>query len=185
MSRIERDDLGRLYDILVRDIGQIVGRSSSLPQYKRRSFVRAFLALVEYDTYNRKQRVLYLHTKGVHRFNESERIMLQEIQPELDDSGRLKLKRRYLRLIDNYRFAIRMFCKAVDIEFTLPTNEPGWSAFKETVALRNRITHPKKLSEIEISDSQLKSVFDAFEWFKKVYRAIVDATNRRHREDTT
>lgn len=173
MRVTQRDDLGQLYDTLTHDIGHIVGKSQSLAQWKRRSFVRAFIALVEFDTYNRKQRVLYLQDHGHGKFRTAELVLLREIQPEIDDTGKVKEKKKYLRLIDNYRFAIRMFCKATGIEFELPTNNDGWTAFKDTVDLRNRITHPKNISEVEISDEQFQRAVTAYKWFMDNYSAIV------------
>ena len=180
MRNRNRDDLGQLYDTLTKDIAHIVGGALSVPQFKRRSFVRAFIALVEFDTYNRKQRALYLHQQGHYRFEASELMLLREIQPELDDTGKVKERQKYLRLIDNYRFAIRMFCKATGIEFQLPTNDAGWTAFKDTVTVRNRITHPKRMDEVNVSDKQLQTVISAYKWFMDNYKAIVVLLKKLH-----
>jgi hypothetical protein len=99
-------------------------------------------------------------------------MLLLEVQPEIDDKGHLKERQKLLRLIDNYRFAVRMFCKASDINFELPTNEKGWTDFKDTVALRNRITHPKKEQEIHISDESMRIVVSAYKWFMDNYKTI-------------
>jgi len=156
-------------------VGHTIGNHrdlSRVPQHKRRSFVRAFVSLVEFDTYNRKQRALFLCEHGKVRFSESELMLIREVQAEIDDKGNVKERQKFLRLIDNYRFAVRMFCKATGISFELPTNDKGWTHFKDTVALRNRITHPKKEQEIHISDESMRMVLSAYKWFMDNYKTI-------------
>jgi hypothetical protein len=171
--KIKNDELRRVYDTLGKDLISIIGKTKNPSQTRRRSFIRAFVSLVEFDTYNRKQRALQLHSSGYHQFNISELILLKEIQPEIDDKGRVRERQKFIRLIDNYKFSIRMFCKAVQINFEIPVNNEGWIAFKETIELRNQITHPKNESELYITDDNLNTVIKGYEWFMTNYKMIV------------
>jgi hypothetical protein len=180
MTPMENDDeLRRIYDTLGSDIMRIIGKSKKLPQFKRRAFVRAFCSLVEFDIYNRKQRALYLYNHGFHCFNISEIVLLLEIQPEVDNKGRVKERPKYIRVVDNYLFAISMFCKVTGIVFQLPFDRPGWSAFKDTIELRNKITHPRSEKDIAISDEQLGMAVLAYKWFMDNYKHIVTLVDQQ------
>lgn len=170
----QQDELRRIYDTLTKDLVSILGKSKKLSQTKRRSFIRALVSLIEFDTYNRKQRALQLHSSNIVHFNIAEMILLNEIQPEVDNKGEIKVKQKFIRLIDNYKFAIKLFCKASQISFVLPTNSPGWVAFKDTIEMRNRISHPKNENDIIITDHNFRTVLSAYEWFMNNYKMIIE-----------
>lgn len=171
--KYRENELNRMYKTLTEDLLSILGKSKKISQAKRRSYIRAFVSLIEFDTFSRKQLVLHLQHSGLIKFNVSEIMLLTEIQPEIDNKGDIKEKQKFIRLIDNYRFAIRMFCKATHIDFVLPTDNQGWNSFKATVELRNKITHPKNEDELNITDENMKTVLNAFKWFSNNDETII------------
>ena len=176
---MKNDDLRDIYDTLGQDLILILGKSKTLPQYKRRSFVRALVALVEFDVHNRKQRLLKLHGENIIELTHSELALAREIQPELDEGGKVKERQKFLRILSNYRFSIRTFCKYTDIEFCLDTNCPGWMSFKKLIEIRNTITHPKKSVDIEISEEHFQDVIMAYKWFMDNYKSIVEMLEKK------
>ncbi len=170
---MENDNLRNIYDTLGRDLIAILGRSKTLPQFKRRSFVRALVALIEFDIHNRKQRLSKLHTEDFIQLTNSELSLVLEIQPEIDETGKVKDRQKFLRLLSNYRFSIRLFCKHMNLQFSLNTNSSGWTSFKKLIDIRNKITHPKKSGDINITDEQFQDVLEAYKWFMDNYKSIV------------
>ena len=87
----------RLFETLSKDINKICGRSKTLSQTKRRTLIRAIFALVEVDTFKRKQIALLLHKLGNCIFDEAELLMLKEEQCDLKHNGKIRRYKKFLR----------------------------------------------------------------------------------------
>lgn len=48
----------------------------------------------------------------------------------------------------------------------------GWNDFKKAIRIRNRITHPKTESDVEISEKEMKLIENASVWFQCVVREL-------------
>jgi len=63
--------------------------------------------------------------------------------------------------------------------------EEGWSHFKNSVKLRDRITHPKVTADVEISDHDLSECDMAYSWLTNLVTQRLLAEQRdfmeRHR----
>jgi hypothetical protein len=164
-----------LFDVLAKDLSTIIGKSKRImPQSKRRLFIRSLLSLVEADTWKRKQICVHLFRLGRLQLTEHELALLNDEQCDLDKQGNVTVRRKQLRSADNYRFAINIFVRATGIEYKFPVQHAGWQSLLETIAFRNRITHPKSVKEIHITDKELRTVFRAFEFILMNSRDIRD-----------
>ena len=51
--------------------------------------------------------------------------------------------------------------------FMLDVNGPGWQAMKPAIRFRGRLMHPKAADDLNISDDELRMVFQAHRWMAK------------------
>jgi len=130
-----------------------------------RSFVRCVFALIEGTVFNLKQTALTLHRHGKGKFSQAELAMLEDISYELNDKGEAKEQVKFLPLTKNIRFAFSAATRAFQVEFELLVDDAGWSTFRDALVIRNRITHPKCIDDLRLSDDEIQIVTDAGTWF--------------------
>src|SRR3546814_13751112 len=84
----------------------------------------------------------------------------------VDDKGRISEQKRYLSTMATIRLTTRIAKKfASDCEPDF--GGAGWSDLKDTFALRNRITHPKREIDLQISEQDVARAISAFHWFSR------------------
>ena len=93
--------------------------------------------------------------------------MLREEQYVLANNGEVRVQPKFLRLTDNLRFSFKAFAKAFGSSFELEVSGAGWDAFQRSIIVRNRITHPKTLTDLTVADSAMKDIFKAIDWYKE------------------
>jgi hypothetical protein len=165
--------LSEMVSVLMKDIKTLIGRSKKpMSQPKRRSLVRAVFALIEADTFARKQFALFFHDAGGPQFSLAELALLREEQYDLGGKGEARTQIKFLRTADNFQFGIRSFCKAAKIDYEIPKARIEWQAFLQSIKVRNRITHPKNLSELLVSDTDIQKLQDTIELFKEILMEI-------------
>lgn len=138
---------------------------AELSGVQRRTLVRAVFALIEGITYRIKQTALELDDVLDRRLTATERMAIEEQAGRIDDSGQVKVRAEYPALVGNVRFAFNMLEKATSSEFELDVGAVGWQAFKSSISVRDRITHPKQASDLEVTATETASLITAHLWF--------------------
>ena len=90
--------------------------------------------------------------------------MIKEEDYELDDSGAVRIRNARLKLLNNFRFAFAVAAKAADVDFRLDVGGPGWQALRETVPVRDRLMHPKRLTDLVVTENEVRKAMIAFNW---------------------
>ena len=177
----ELSEYNELIDILGSDCAHCEKQWRSDPsnQFNRRSYVRAGFAYVEGHVFKLKQWALGLddYKQGLRArygpnpyvdstmFSFGERLVLSEESFEVDDKGEVYSQSRFVRLDKNIKFAFRAISRAHDIEFKLDLGDSGWGDFKKAIEIRNRITHPKSVSELSLSNAEMETTHNGFSWY--------------------
>ncbi|HXD34659.1 MAG TPA: hypothetical protein VN643_26295 [Pyrinomonadaceae bacterium] len=118
---------------------------------------------------------LYHHMDKIRRgadFEPWELLLIQETSYQLTDAGEVKWKKAKLRLDSNLIFCFRMLAKAARVEFELKRDGEGWKDFKTAIGIRDRLTHPRRLEDINVSMSEVETVLKAFNWIHKQHLAL-------------
>ena len=132
---------------------------------QRRTVVRAVFALIEGLTYLIKQTALEIDDVFERRLALPERMAIKEQVARIDDRGQVQVRTEYPTVVCNVRFAFNMLEKATGSEFELDVGTVGWEALKKSISVRDRITHPKQASDLEIAESEIASLKIANMWF--------------------
>ena len=101
--------------------------------------------------------------------------MLSEATYELKDNGEVKTQPKFLKLPANLRFTMqvcnKMFGSTIDLEVT----SAPWANFKKMIAIRNRITHPKSVDDLKISDPEIEMCKRVVGWFNRTIANFVSS----------
>ena len=139
---------------------------NGLNNFRLRTYIRTFFALVEGTSFVVKQLALTMHEHEP-CFSEGELSLLRELTYELDDRGNVRGRPRYLGTADNIKFIVKSVTKAFGLQSNILFDGEGWERFKELIDLRNRITHPKDAASLKIIESDLIIIDEQMELGEK------------------
>ncbi len=89
-----------------------------------------------------KDVMLALAECGKMELSEAERQVLREVQYQL--SGyKAEAVRRPIRTVNYVRFVVSLMCRITGQDVKTIFGGAGWKALRDSVAIRNRVTHPK------------------------------------------
>jgi len=136
---------------------------ATLPPSQRRFVVRAVFSMMEAICFQLKQ--MCLESPFASRLTPGEMALARDEDFEVDDRGEVATRSARIRFLSNLRFAFRVVVKSHDAPFALDTSGSGWAALQAAVKVRDRVTHPKRVSDLDLSDEEIRRVVDAFRWF--------------------
>lgn len=182
MEEKELKEYNEIIDVLGADANNAEQewRRDPSNQFRRRSFIRAGFAYIEGHLYQLKQLALALDNfkldlrAGDTKKNAwiegtmltpGERMVLAEETFEVDDKGKVYPQTRFVRLDKNIKLAFRAFAKAYSIDFPIDFGVAEWGDFKTAIDIRNRITHPKGVADLKVSDAEMQVVDRGLGWY--------------------
>ena len=164
------DELQALFETLREDARDLLERINETgDQAFRRSAVRAVFALIEGVVFSLKQVALNSERSSGATFSPAERALLNEESYRLADSGIPEVKQDFSPLPRSLRFAFDALRKATGSEYQLEIEDEGWKAFRNLIQVRNRITHPKRSSDLEVVDEEVKLLKQTYSWFVRCF----------------
>lgn len=153
-------------------------------QVVRRAFVRAVLASIEGNIYWMKQEALEAHNRQV-QFSVEELALLKEETYNLSNNGKAAVRKAKLRLRDNLNFAFKMQAKSAYSDYSLNLNSTEWNQFLKAITVRDRLMHPKRSSDLIVTDEELEHVQVASLWFLKSIQELRQSLLNAMSESTT
>jgi hypothetical protein len=146
---------------------EVYKKSNSV--FTRRAFVRGAFAYIEGTIWVAKQACLYFHNESASStLTMAERALLSDQSFDVSGAGLAQERPKYLKLQDNLRFTINMISRTFDLQVEIDTKEKYWLSFVDSIAVRNRLTHPKSLKDYQISVGEVKTCISFIHWFNKV-----------------
>lgn len=144
-----------------------------------RSYVRSVFSCIEGFVYVLKQFALRYDKDGV-LYSREEKAFLVEIEmdPRIDDNGKLRMNNVRISFIANVRFAFSMIQK-IDKDKIPDISNSLISSLKKAVKIRDRLTHPKNQYCLLIKDTDLQIVREAYTLFMSEADQIVDVLRTR------
>jgi hypothetical protein len=94
----------------------------------------------------------------------------------VSDTGKVELQTRFISLPSMLRLIIRL-AEQIAAEIKVDFSGHDWQNFRHAISVRHRITHPKKRSDLEISDNDVQTVRAAFYWLLETLVNVMAAMN--------
>lgn len=132
-------------------------------QPARRAFVRSVLVYIEGSIWILKKTCI--QAKGSARHCIPELMCLIEGSAEIASNGSVKIRPMFVKTADNLRFVVFMLRKYFSIQYDLGVGTKPWTEFVDSIKIRNRITHPKSLSDLTITDMEIEQVKRVSSWY--------------------
>jgi hypothetical protein len=171
MSSMEEDL--KLYEVVMDDVTDCIAEMQERDTSRhRRAFVRAAVSAVEAFTFLLKKDVLdnieQESPMAAHVYSPGEMAILREESFELRRT-KVESKPRFIPLADNLVFALTMYHWQFNPNFKLDRGVTEYECFRNAINIRNRITHPREASAMELSEEEIETVTRAFNWVSQLY----------------
>ncbi|HYJ89514.1 MAG TPA: hypothetical protein VEW46_25860 [Pyrinomonadaceae bacterium] len=137
-------------------------------ELEKRHLVRAIFAYLEANVFGLKRIALAEAKFKSFVLSPAEIACLLEESYQLDDKGEVSIKPNYnLRLAGNIRFLLNIYSRMFPEISPIDVTTEEWGYFKKALMIRNRVTHPKLLSDIEITHTEYRTIVTAYSWIQK------------------
>lgn len=128
----------------------------------RRDLVRAIFSGIDGLIWDFKQAVRR-HAGVMGQLSPHELSALLEEAYSIDSHGNIHVQGRYFPTGATIRFVVKILQRCRPL-YTVEFNHPGWSKLKSSITVRNRIVHPKRIEDQNVSDEELADCLSGFTW---------------------
>lgn len=140
-----------------------------------RALVRAYAAYFEAAVFEMRQEALDMSRNKPWIFSPEEESVLIEKIVFLDKKGRIQSKDDFQRFLPLVLFSFRAYAHSCGATFEPDTSLHKWESFQHFIAFRNRLMHPRSISEIEFDWNDLTKLVEALSWFQDTVDSMLDS----------
>lgn len=134
-------------------------------QYLRRSAVKAVFAFIECVPYTLKYKLRSDIALNEYDYKLSEKE--KELLYEFDNFK--------ISLLDNFKKTFKLTKKVWGLEVDLKTDSKEYQILRSSISIRDRVTHPKRHSDIIVSDKDIYNCLISFEYIRKAFINILQS----------
>jgi len=150
---------------------QTFGKADS--PHARRSMVRSLFSCMEAHISHLKGSALLFSTGERDTFTPAEILALQDLEPFIDDKGKVSTRRAKVPFKANLRLGFRLLGRAMGKEIELDFSSPGGTALANAIRVRDRITHPKTPECWKVSEAEAAEAVKGWEWMGEHLLAVI------------
>ena len=140
----------------------------------RRNALRAIISAMEGTAWIYRMHVLSV-AQSLGRSTPNLEFAFSETSLFVNEQGELKEQQRVVSTTAMIRLATNIakdMCDGLNADFS----DVGWQRLRSAIRLRNRITHPKTVEDLAISQQDLDAASAGFDWFLTNVVAVMEAT---------
>ncbi len=151
---------------------------TAVEQRAKRNLVRSVFSFVEAISFAMKANGLKRIEEWGIEWDDAEKLLAQEMVADLTDAGQTVRRKAKLRSMSNVRFAFRFLSEVYGAGFVLNVGSNGWDCLQRANKVRDRLTHPKRLSDLQVSSEEYSDSLRAFIWFERQTILLMEARSR-------
>lgn len=172
----ERSRSGAFIALLIEDVIAARQRLDAADtQAARRNVVRVSLAAIESMTWLAREHVRTALAELEHLTPVAD-LALRELSYTVSESGQLLEQPRGLPLLTAIRLVVSQ-AQIASPEIVVEFSRTGWHNLRQSISIRNRITHPKPDQDLAISDNDLAAVGSGLSWLVATFDYVMTSTN--------
>jgi hypothetical protein len=149
-----------LESVLLADVVRLTAQSNA-GSTEKRNVVRAAFAAIEGFLWTLQGELLSIAGSEL---SEAERGYLRENVPWLSEKGEIKYKPSKTTLKQRVHLTAKLVAR-VRPECVVDLNAKGWQDLLKSLDLRHRLTHPKVLGDLEVSQAELSETIGGLFYF--------------------
>lgn len=154
MILVLNNDVRHFWQILDKDDSQII----------RRTYIRALFAAIEASLYQAKMNLIYANKMEYISLLPEELVLLSEKTCHIDDKGNAKLINKFSPFRNTFLFIYNTIFRYANTAYQIDKKDKHWSNFIIILETRNRLMHPKSISDLNVNDLELKRAKEVAMW---------------------
>jgi hypothetical protein len=139
----------------------------TVPNPRRRLAIRSIASYIEAIANALKGAALSSWSND--SLSPAERALANDETYSLKENGAAQTAVAKTKTTANLLFAFRIYAKANHAIFAPDTSGAGWRDLRNFIQVRDRLTHPKRMSELSVTDEEIRTAFRAFQWFEEQF----------------
>lgn len=180
------EDYDTLLDMMVTLLGDVGGCHEDLEtaeksgtdaeqNFRRRAYVRAVFAAIEGACeYFRRQAFVIECNKVPKHVHLGKLCVLAGETYYVTDDGDLRMQKLRIPFLNHVLLSLKSYAEGQGVTYRTQKGDQ-WHRIKNSVAVRDRITHPKKLSALAITKQEVADTAFSLHWFLNEVAAILRA----------
>ena len=174
------NELVKIINILMKDLTRVIDKSKEMAIRDKQRSEKIFLD--QQETWFRQANRITITTIDAICFKMKQITlsMYDYTDKSLSENDREKLSEkrsdgspRYLKTHENVKFAFKMLAKILGFPFEIKFDKK-WANFLKVIKIRNSLTHPKSLNDLNMSARDHNNTADAFVWFGSLIKQFID-----------
>ena len=171
-SRVLSRDHERMFSTLAVDLRRFRPKTGCrCSQTSRRAYARAIFALIESETVFMSAKTLH---DWVHHLGEEEQLSLRQRRRVQASNGNTIELRNRRSPAESFYTACDLYCDTWGATCPINKRSSGWHALLCAQKIRNRVTHPRSSTDLDVSDRDLEILTRADEWLIKIIVETAD-----------
>jgi hypothetical protein len=130
----------------------------------RRALVRSVFAYIEGSSFGFRSAALSLARIRNVSLTLAETLMCREVTYALNERGQVEEKQVLSPSLANLRFALAIFSKVAGAPYEFPAGDSKFEGLQVAQRIRNRLMHPRRMQELEVSSEEQAIVVGALDW---------------------
>lgn len=168
-------ELKQIYKTLFDDVFQAEEICVAAPSdFANRTFVRTYFAYVE-GVANLLRQVTLVSLDGLGVLTAKETAALKEQKLKPQGTGPDKIIPAFLPMEESLKFTLRCYAKNHGIDGDDPELGSGWESMLNAIKIRNRLTHPKSVVSLTLTQEEINSVNEARKWWHESVQKLLTA----------
>lgn len=158
--------------ILADDVQHALDRTDA--ESERRNLLRTIISAAEGVSWIYRAHVLSI-AKEFDAATPLIDLAFSEATYSVNEQGNIIEQARYISLTAMIRLTTKVaqsLCPDLNVDF----GSQGWQSLRDTIRLRNRITHPKNAADLSISFKEIDDAKTGFFWFLDMSMHVMEAT---------
>lgn len=151
-------------------------------QSNRRHLIRALFAAIEGMVWTYREHIVDV-AKSCDTLTFAEEFAFSEVSYSVTSQGKIIELARFVPTLAMLRLTTKL-AERLDQNLVVRFDEAGWEALCKATEIRNRITHPKSESDLEISGHDLAICRAGFDWLFELSLKAMESTNVAFRNFT-
>lgn len=173
LKHIESDFIRQNPDYVKQDISEeyktmLENIKEDFTQFRKRTYVKTVFLYFEGILFAMK-RIILEHSSEL---NDNDIMNLQEYKLIGPSPERLKEVPVWKSFEENVKYTFKKYAEIRTNKFKIKFDCPEWDNFRESIKIRNKVTHPKHSSDLIITDEILEKIRNAHAWFFKIAREL-------------
>jgi hypothetical protein len=171
LGEIGETFLGMLVGDVIAAFERIESDSSQAP---RRDMIRTLFAAIEGCVWTYREHVRSVAT-SIEELPPLMELALTEVSYAVTETGEVVSQTRYVSLTAMIRLTTTL-AQSLAPDLRVDFGGTGWSNLKQAIAIRNRLTHPKRKTDLDIGPADVETSWAALKWLLQTITEVMAAT---------